>query len=150
MSTTKIGPKHQITIPKEVFEELRLDVGDILEAAVDSGKIVLAPKQLTEKAPIPKLTPKEQKLLLRARQKIEKIRKDLPSSRGITEEEADVAARAGLIDQDQRWWWTEEWQKGERDAESEIRRGKTTGPFSTAGELIAHLHKSARGMKQKQ
>lgn len=52
MSTTKIGPKHQITIPRDVFEELRLDVGDILEAEVESGKIVLAPKQLTEKAPV--------------------------------------------------------------------------------------------------
>jgi AbrB family looped-hinge helix DNA binding protein len=144
VSTTKIGPKHQITIPKDVFEALRLDVGDILEAEVESGKIVLAPKQLTEKAPVPKLTPKEHKLLLRARQKIEKIRKDMPSSRGLTEEEADVAAKAGLIDPSQRWWWTEEWQKGEREAESEIRRGRTTGPFSTADELLAHLHQSAR------
>jgi hypothetical protein len=92
----------------------------------------LAPKQLTEKAPVPKLTPKEQKILLRAHQKIEKIRKDLPSSRGLTEEEADIATKAGLIDPNQQWWWTEEWQKGEREAESEIRRGKTSRPFSTA------------------
>src|SRR5438093_1005933 len=111
VSTTKIGPKHQITIPRDVFEELRLDVGDILEAGVERGKIVLVPKQLTEKTPVPKLAPKEQKLLLRARQKIERIRKNLPSSSGLTLEETDVAAKAGLIDQDQRWWWTEEWQK---------------------------------------
>ncbi len=88
--------------------------------------IVLAPKQLTEKAPVPKLTPKEQKLLLRARQKIEKIRKDLPSSRGLTEEEADVAAKAGLIDPSQSWWWTEEWQKG--DGKRNRRYGKERPP----------------------
>lgn len=147
MSTTRIGPKHQITIPKDVFDALHLDVGDILEAEVESGKIVLAPKQLTEKAPVPKLTPKEQKILLRAQQKIDKIRKDLPSSRGLTEEEADIATKAGLIDPNQQWWWTEEWQKGEREAESGIRRGKTSRPFSTAYELIAHLHKNARGKR---
>jgi AbrB family looped-hinge helix DNA binding protein len=38
VSTTRIGPKHQITIPKDVFDALHLDVGDILEAEVESGK----------------------------------------------------------------------------------------------------------------
>ncbi|MBW1716838.1 MAG: AbrB/MazE/SpoVT family DNA-binding domain-containing protein, partial [Deltaproteobacteria bacterium] len=31
MPITKISPKHQITIPKEAFEKLRLEVGDFLE-----------------------------------------------------------------------------------------------------------------------
>lgn len=149
MSTTRIGPKHQVTIPRDVFEELRLDVGDILEAGVESGKIVLVPKQLTEKVRVPELAPKEQKLLIRARAKIERIRKDLASSRGLTQDEADTATKAGLINQDQRWWWTEEWQKGEREAEAQQHTNKSAGPFSTADELIAYLHKNSRGIKQK-
>jgi bifunctional DNA-binding transcriptional regulator/antitoxin component of YhaV-PrlF toxin-antitoxin module len=30
MSITRIGPKHQITIPKDIFKELKLEVGDFL------------------------------------------------------------------------------------------------------------------------
>src|SRR5712691_8731403 len=91
----------------------------------------------------------EQAVLMNAQQKLEAIRKTPLQSKGLTNEEADIAARAGLIDPDQRWWWTEEWQKGEREAEWEIRKGKTEGPFSSADELIAHLHKTVRDMKHK-
>src|SRR5947209_4932492 len=84
----------------------------------------------------------EQQLMIRTREKIGRIRKDLLESRGLTRREADAAAKAGIVDSDQRWWWTEEWQKREREAESEIRRGRTKGPFSTSDELIKHLHKS--------
>jgi AbrB family looped-hinge helix DNA binding protein len=125
VSITKIGPKHQVTIPKDVFEALHLGVGDILDAEVHGGKLVLVPKRLTEKAPAPKLTSVEQNLLVRARGKIERIRKDLASARGLTSAEADVAARVGLIDADQRWWWTEAWQRGERQAERDLRAGRT-------------------------
>ena len=34
MQITRISPKHQITIPREVFERLRLEVGDFLEVNV--------------------------------------------------------------------------------------------------------------------
>lgn len=30
------------------------------------------------------------------------------------------------IDREQAWFWTPEWQKGEREAEDDIRAGKTT------------------------
>ncbi|WP_156001588.1 hypothetical protein [Streptomonospora sp. PA3] len=30
------------------------------------------------------------------------------------------------IPADQRWFWTEEWQRGEREASQEIAAGKTT------------------------
>ena len=35
MGLTKIGPKHQVTIPKTVFERLKLDVGDYLDGTHD-------------------------------------------------------------------------------------------------------------------
>jgi len=33
-------------------------------------------------------------------------------AKGLTRDEAAVAAKAGLIEPDQRYWRTEEWQKG--------------------------------------
>ncbi len=131
MSAVRIGPKHQVTIPKEVFEALRLDVGDFLDATAQGGRIVLTPKQLAAKAPAPRLTPTEQRVLSRAKVKVERIQRDLLHGKGLTEEEAQVAAKAGLIDPDQVYWWTEAWQKGERVAEAQVRSGRLLGPFTT-------------------
>ena len=131
MPPVRIGPKHQVTIPKEVFEALRLDVGDFLEAAAQGGRIILTPKQLAAKAPAPRLTPAEQRALVRAKAKIERIQRDLLHAQGLTTEEARVAAKAGLIDPDQRYWWTEAWQQGERAAEADVRAGRVVGPFAT-------------------
>lgn len=149
MAVTKIGPKHQVTIPKEVFEQLKLETGDLLEAQVDQGKIVLVPKRLAEKAPAVRLTPNEQILLEKAAKKIARIRKDLVHSQGLSLEEARVAGRVGLISEDQMWWWTEEWQKGEREAEAELRAGKSVGPFTTADELFADLRERMRRPKRR-
>lgn len=44
--TVKIGPKHQITIPAEVFKKLKLKEGDFLGARVKDAQIVLKPKRL--------------------------------------------------------------------------------------------------------
>lgn len=49
MPAIKIGPKHQITIPKEVFDSLHLEVGDFLEARIKDNAIVLIPKKLVPK-----------------------------------------------------------------------------------------------------
>ena len=138
MSTTRIGLKHQVTIPKDAFERLHLEVGDVLEAEVSQGKLVLIPKKLMEKAPVPRLTAREQRLLAQAQEKIRRIRQDLSSARGLTVAEADVAIKAGLIARDQRWWWTEDWQKGEREVEQDLRAGRTRG-FESARELFEDL-----------
>jgi len=49
MPAVKIGPKHQITIPKEVFSSLSLEVGDFLDTRVQDNAIVLIPKKLVAK-----------------------------------------------------------------------------------------------------
>jgi AbrB family looped-hinge helix DNA binding protein len=49
MQTTKISPKHQITIPKEAFEKLHLEVGDFLEVDVTEEGLLLIPKKLISK-----------------------------------------------------------------------------------------------------
>ena len=49
MPITKISSKHQITIPKEAFERLRLEVGDFLEVEVTEEGLLLIPKKLISK-----------------------------------------------------------------------------------------------------
>jgi len=83
------------------------------------------PQRVVPSAPVPRLRAQEQRALARARKKIDAINEDLLHSKGLTEEEAAVAARAGLIDTKQSWLWLEEWQKGERESERDIRAGRT-------------------------
>jgi len=49
MQITRISPKHQITIPKEAFEKLRLEVGDFLEVDVTEEGLLIIPKKLISK-----------------------------------------------------------------------------------------------------
>jgi len=49
MQIAKISPKHQITIPKEAFEKLRLEVGDFLEVDVTEEGLLFIPKKLISK-----------------------------------------------------------------------------------------------------
>lgn len=49
MQITKISPKHQITIPKEAFKKLNLEVGDFLEVDVTEEGLLLIPKKLISK-----------------------------------------------------------------------------------------------------
>lgn len=144
MSAVRVGPKHQVTIPKEVFEALRLNEGDFLEARAQGGRVILTPMQLAVKAPASRLTSAEQRTLARAQAKIERIRRDLLHAKGLTTEEAEVAARAGLIDPDQRYWWTEAWQKSERAAEADARAGRLLGPFATVEALKEGMKKRLR------
>lgn len=49
MQLTRISPKHQITIPKEAFEKLQLEVGDFLEVETTEEGLLLIPKKLVSK-----------------------------------------------------------------------------------------------------
>lgn len=46
-----------------------------------------------------------------------------------------------LIDADQTWFWSKEWQKGEKQAEKDIKEGKISPSFRTAKDLIKDLEK---------
>ena len=61
---------------------------------------------------------------LSAKRKIRAINEDVLNSEGLTENEADAAIEAGLIDADQKYWWLEDWQKRYRKAEKDIRKGR--------------------------
>lgn len=43
-----------------------------------------------------------------------------------------------LIPADQQWFWTEEWQKGEREAQADIEAGRVKR-FNSAEELMEDL-----------
>lgn len=45
-----------------------------------------------------------------------------------------------LVPADQAWFWTKEWQKGEREAQQEIEQGKTKS-FNTMKDLLRDLEK---------
>ena len=49
MSLTKVGPKHQVTIPADVFKRLRLEVGDYLQVEALGTTITMAPARLVPK-----------------------------------------------------------------------------------------------------
>lgn len=139
MPATKIGTKHQVTIPKEIFKKLHLQVGGWVEAIEQDGKIILIPKQLTDRPSVARLSKEEQKLLVAAKKKIDKINADLIHSVGLNNKEIKVAVKAGIIEQDQAWWWHEDWQKGEREAERSIAKGDVLGPFDNAKDALKAL-----------
>ena len=91
MPTVKIGKRHQVTIPKEVFEKLDLEEGEFVEVQAEEGKIVLVPQR--------------------------------------------------TIPKEQAWFWEEEWQKKEREAEQDIREGNMEGPFESAEDAIEALNR---------
>lgn len=137
MPAVRIGPKHQVTIPKGIFANLELEVGDSLEATAQGGRIVLTPLQVSAKAPAPRLTPSEQRSLARAKAKVDRIRRDLGRARGLTAAEVRVAVKVGLIDSAQAYWWAETWQRREREAEADLDRGNGLGPFKSVADFKA-------------
>jgi AbrB family looped-hinge helix DNA binding protein len=139
MALVKIGPKHQVTIPKEVFESLQLSVGDLLEMRAQNGNGLLIPQRVIERKPVPKLSRREQALLASAKKKIAAINRNIRTAKGLTDPETKVAAKVGLIDPDQRWWWREAWQKSEREAEDDFAHGRVSKPLHSANELIGYL-----------
>lgn len=45
------------------------------------------------------------------------------------------------IPRDQAYFWSKEWQAGEREAEEDIRAGRVHGPFRTVKEMKRVLRK---------
>jgi AbrB family looped-hinge helix DNA binding protein len=60
-AVSRIGPKHQVTIPGSVFEHLKLKVGEYLEVSAKDNRIVMTPKKLVSKDQAWFYTPEWQK-----------------------------------------------------------------------------------------
>ncbi|MBI4469191.1 MAG: AbrB/MazE/SpoVT family DNA-binding domain-containing protein [Acidobacteria bacterium] len=49
MPLVKVKAKYQVTLPTAVREQVGVDVGDLLEAHVERGKITLTPKTVVDR-----------------------------------------------------------------------------------------------------
>jgi AbrB family looped-hinge helix DNA binding protein len=56
----------------------------------------------------------------------------------VRDDDEIVLRKKSLVDASQAYFWTEEWQRGEREAQEDIRRGRTKR-FRSAKALIADL-----------
>ena len=72
---------------------------------------------------------------------IELVKQKMKAHRGLNEEELKLAAEAGLIDWDQRYFWTAEWQAREQEADQDIAVGRV-GPALRTPEEIRQFHES--------
>jgi len=48
-----------------------------------------------------------------------------------------------LIDPTQTWFWTEEWQKKERQADEDIKAGRVSAPLNSPQQLNKHLEQAS-------
>lgn len=49
MALTKVGPKYQVTIPRDVRRAVGIEIGDFVESRVTHGGILLRPKVVIDK-----------------------------------------------------------------------------------------------------
>ena len=49
MELVTVKTKFQVVIPKSIRKRVRLDIGDLLEASFDSGKIIFTPKTVVDR-----------------------------------------------------------------------------------------------------
>ena len=63
-------------------------------------------------------------------------------------EEFAVFKKAIQIRKGQEWFWTSEWQKKELEADQDIARGRVSGVFNSAKDLIKHLKKIGKFSKK--
>lgn len=53
-----------------------------------------------------------------------------------------------LISRDQAWFWTEEWQAKEREADQDIQRGRVSKPYTTKREFESVLQRLKENRKK--
>jgi len=62
----------------------------------------------------------------------------------LIERKGELALRPKvMIDPDQAWFWTKEWQKKEREADEDIKAGRISRSYIDVEELIKDLHKKS-------
>lgn len=93
MDSVQVRKKFQITLPKSVRQNLRLNEGDLLTVEVRDHEIVLRPQK--------------------------------------------------LIDRNQSWYWTPEWQAAEREASDDIAAGRFDD-FATMDDMISDLQQQTK------
>lgn len=134
----KVRKFFQVSLPAQLSRKFGIAEGEYVEMQETDEGILVKPVTVTERVPIVRLNPREQELLISAKKKIAKINTHLATAQGLIEAEAKVAAKVGLIDTEQIWWWLESWQKGEREAEKDLKAGKVR-KFDGVEDLLGDL-----------
>ncbi len=63
----------------------------------------------------------------------------------VAYEEDSIILRPQIhIPRDQAYFWTRQWQVGEREAEEDIKAGRVYGPFRSAKEMKRFFNKAKR------
>ncbi|MGH8588310.1 MAG: AbrB/MazE/SpoVT family DNA-binding domain-containing protein [Gammaproteobacteria bacterium] len=68
MSVSKLGQRRQVVIPKTIWEDLGLEVGDFVEVERVEGTVVIKPKKLVDAEDV--LSPEEEKIVHRGEEQI--------------------------------------------------------------------------------
>jgi AbrB family looped-hinge helix DNA binding protein len=90
MPLVKVGARHQVTIPKEIVDKLRLKSGDYVEVTLEDSRVVIVPK--------------------------------------------------AIVDREDAWFWSKEWQEKEREADEDIKAGRVKR-FKNVEALIKDLNR---------
>jgi AbrB family looped-hinge helix DNA binding protein len=135
----KVRKFYQISLPTRLSKKFGIAEGDYVEMEEVRDGILVKPVSVTARVPAARFTLKEQKLLEKTADKITKINAALVSAKGLTKNEARIAAKAGLIEPAQSGWGMESWQKREREAEGDVRAGRVSRSFENVEALIKDL-----------
>jgi AbrB family looped-hinge helix DNA binding protein len=68
MPVSKLGQRRQVVIPKKIWEDLGLEVGDFVEIERVEGTVVIKPKRLVDREDV--LTPEEEEVVRRGEAQI--------------------------------------------------------------------------------
>lgn len=68
MSVSKLGQRRQVVIPKEICDDLGLEIGDFVEVERARGTVVIKPKKLVDAEDV--LTPEEEEIVRRGEEQL--------------------------------------------------------------------------------
>lgn len=70
MPISKLGQRRQVVIPKDICDDLGLEVGDFVEVVQEGGRIIIKPKQLVD--PEDTLSPEDEEAVRQGMKDIER------------------------------------------------------------------------------
>jgi len=106
LTVREIKDGFQLVFPKEVMGQLGLKDKDKVEFEIKEDGILLKAKHRSES--------------------LEEIKRKMQKRAGLTKDEMEIAAQAGLIRRDQFSYWTAEIQERLKRAEEDFDAGRTT------------------------
>lgn len=125
-----ITDEGHIPVGPKVLARVYMRAGDEIEIEpVARGVLLIKSRSLAQ----------EETRLTQIRQKMARIRQGLATAEGLTLDDLLLAAQYDLIDPEQGYWWSEEWQAGEREVEQEKETGQVAA-FESVDALLADLH----------